>query len=143
MRLLDGRREVGDVVFSDWRERAEIHIDGQRFQVARDGWWGPFELRGPAGQIATATKPSMWRRAAYVRLGPGSEVEVRRERAFGRAYEVRDAQAVRIGLIEPIGWLSSRIRIELPADWPLEVQAFVLTLVTVLMRRESRSFGSI
>jgi hypothetical protein len=138
--LMDAEREVAVLRTSAWRSRAELRMGGTSFAFLREPRWGRFLLRAGDLQLASAEKPSIWRSRFEVRLGDVS-LELRRAGFIRSDYVLIEAGA-EVGRIRQTGLLRLGGSLELPADWPVPLQAFTFWLALIMWKRErAAAFG--
>ena len=131
-------RAFAALTISAWRDRGALTVDGQSFRVVRDGWLGgDFRLESASGVVATATKPSIFRRAFVVRFS-GRTLELQTRSLWSRAVVLREAGRD-VGGVAPRGAFTRRATATLPESVPLPVQTFLLWLTLLLWKRESDS----
>jgi hypothetical protein len=125
---------VGEMDRSLWRESAEVELNDGRYSFYRDQVIGGDYVIDHKGQIlARATKPSWWRSALDVELFKRS-VKLRRPSIFVRRLAVFEGGR-RVGTIYP-GWITGRVKIDLPPDWTVLDRAFLFWLCSLMWRRQ-------
>jgi hypothetical protein len=85
--------------------------------------------------VARATKPSALQNRFEVAL-PNRMVVLRRLSLFTRRFGVFDGET-QIGTISPQGIFTRRATVDLPADWPLAIRAFLFWLVFLMWKRQN------
>jgi hypothetical protein len=135
--LTSADRTVARFDMSSWCDRLEIIIDGVKHQVYRASMLGDFVIeRG--GQIqARAAKPSAFSSTMILTHG-GRDYALQKRSVWKRAFVLLDGER-EIGSVAPVSSWTRHATVELPAEWPIAVQAFVISLVIVLWRREAAS----
>ena len=124
-----------------FRERGELDIAGQRYEVYRESWMGGrFFIESSEGPLASAEKPSALFRSFVVDYD-GRRLQLEAASPFTRRFLVLEND-VRIGTIGPDFWLSRKATIDLPQDIPVPVQVFMFWLVLLLRRRAANSSSS-
>jgi hypothetical protein len=125
---------VGEMERSLWRETAELDLDDGRYSFYRNQVIGGDYVLERKGQIlARATKPSWWRSNLDVELFKRS-VKLRRPSIFMRRFGVLEGGR-QVGIIKP-GWLTGRIKIDLPPDWTVLDRVFLFWLCSLMWRRQ-------
>jgi hypothetical protein len=134
-------RIVGTLDVAIWRERAELEVDGIWYRLYREGMMsGAFVLERAGAIMARAVKPSAFRSRFDVDLG-GRPVTLRKLSAFRRTFGIFSGDQ-QVGVIRPAGMLTRRALVELPSDWPAELQLYLFWLALVIWRREDSAGGS-
>lgn len=129
---------VGVIECSRMWEQATITIGTTSYTAAREGKMsGLFYLEANGIRLASAEKPSSLHRLFTVRAG-GRTFSLKAASAFGRAF-VFTENDVEIGKIARRGIFSSKSTAELPDDLAVEVQAFLIWLVIIIWRRQTRA----
>lgn len=132
--LMDGDRTVAAFHGSMWRENGELTVGGGTYPFRREGG-RRFVLTWPDGSVAaTARRASRWNGRWEVAVG-SQLYELRRRGWSGRAMELSGRGQV-LGTVQTRGWSGRRADVDLPAELPLPVQAFVVAVVATLKRRE-------
>jgi hypothetical protein len=125
---------AGTIECSWMWERAIITIDGTSHVAAREGKMsGAFYLETNGNRVAIAEKPSTRGRLFTVQVGDRT-LTLKAASTFGSSFILTEHD-VQIGVIARLGWLTQKWRAALPADLALEVQAFLIWLVIILLRR--------
>jgi len=138
--VLDGRRPVADVGVSCWRERGTLQVDGERYDVYREGWAsGAFVLESHGEVLARATKPSAFERRLLV-WHAGREYTLR-ARFLGRQFLLFEGSS-EVGRITPEGLLTRRAQVDLPAELPLPVRVFLVWLAVLMWKRAAAAASS-
>src|SRR5262245_55918996 len=114
-------RRIAEVGLS-WRERGRLTVNGLAYTVRRESVFGEFRLESPGGTVATAVKPSLFRRAFEVTHGAKTWT-VRRQSAFSRRIQVLEGDR-EIGHVTRSSWWSYRSEAVLPDAMPMPVQVF-------------------
>lgn len=116
------------------RQRARLVVEGAEYEGYREGLFsGPFVLERRGEVLARAVKPSAFRNRFEVEY-LGARYELRREHVFSMTFTVGQG-AGQVGRVERTGLFSRRGIVDLPAAWPLPVQAFVFWLVLIIWIR--------
>ena len=132
--LHDGRRVLGEIEMSNWKEKATLVVNGECCQTYREGaCFGTFVLECAGKIIAKANKPSAFARKFIVRHGP-RELTLEPESALRRTMVLFE-QGIRIGMIAPESAFSRRALIDLPDSLLPAVRAFITWLALVLWKR--------
>lgn len=139
--LDDDGAERGRLRTSAVREKGVLEVDGTAYRLYRTGCFsGAFVLERDGQRLAEADKPSALRNRFVVTFG-GTRVELRRDAVVRRAFSVWD-DGRRLGGVVPRHAFTRTADVDLPADWPLPLRAFVLWLVLVIWTRDAASAGS-
>jgi hypothetical protein len=121
-----------------FKEDGTLQIQNETYRIARQSTFsGAWELSQDGMVLVSATKPSALRRAFELRVGDVTYALEARS-AWSRAFDLKHGQTV-VGRFEPTGWLSRKMRIQLPANLSLAVQIFATWLVILLWRRAAQS----
>jgi hypothetical protein len=131
--VVEGHQPVATLEFGTWQCGA-IVLDGERLEIARDGWWKPkFHLEGPRGRLATAQKPGNFARGFIVQHG---DEEYRLDPTSWHARVHRLTHRGRdLGQIRVLGFLARNFEIELHTELAPELRLFAFWLVLLGMRR--------
>lgn len=135
--LFDGERPVGQIEFKFGSEDAIITIGSDEFLVRSEGWIGRtyfLETRG-GQQLASAEKPLF--SSGYTLTVNNRTYSLERDLGFMNPnYSIVDGTGA-IGSITPDSILSHKSTIELPANIPLQMQAFIFLLVAMTWKSSS------
>ncbi len=130
-------RLIADVSMAWSGERAELRVEGIRYEVSREGWLsGRFVMTSDLGVLAVAEKPSAFFRSFVVQYG-NRRFQLKALALSTRGFGLTEG-STRVGTIEPAFW-SRTTTIDLPDDIDLPVQVFMFWLVLILWRRAARS----
>jgi hypothetical protein len=136
--VMSGDRTVAVLELSSWRERAEIVIGDVTHRAFREHpMSGDFVIESGGRELARATKPSAFRDTMIVHHG-GRDYTLRKPSIWRRPFVLLDGER-QIGAISPESAWTRRATADVPSDWPVPVQAFVIWLVIILWRREAQS----
>lgn len=128
-------RLIADLDGSSWREKADVQIDGETFRLYREGMMsGAFVLEWDGKTLARAIKPSVFSARFELVIGRRA-FTLRKESMWSRRFGLFEG-GQRVGGVAPAGMFTRRALIELPADWPSSVQAFIFWLVLLIWRRD-------
>ena|SRR5688572_17163818 len=135
--VMDGDRRVAALDLSSWRERGEVVIQDITHRVFREGMMsGDFVIERGGRELARATKPSAFRHTFIVHYN-GRDYTLRKHSIWRRTFVLMDDER-QIGSISPDSAWTRRSTADLPPDWPVPIKAFVIWLVIILWKRESR-----
>jgi hypothetical protein len=136
--IFDGEVSVANLDLSRFREKGELAMQGRIFEIGREGIMsGVFLLREDGRTIASATKPSAFRRSFEV-VFDQTDYKLETVSPFVRRFVLRkDRRAV--GSIHPVHLFSRKAIVELPEYLPLEVQVFIAWLGIILWKRQQDS----
>ncbi|HXU44473.1 MAG TPA: hypothetical protein VN783_03035 [Thermoanaerobaculia bacterium] len=122
-----------------WREAAIFEIDGVVYSFRRENLIGGTYLLERLGEVLLrAEKPSFFHSSFDLEIDH-QWVRLRRGSLFGLSFRVTAADQ-EIGRVDR-NFFSSRIRADLPEDWPLPTRVFVLWLALLSFRRQRREAG--
>ena len=129
-------RRIAEIGLS-WRERGQLTVNGQAYTVRRERAFGSeFRLESPGGgTLATAVKPSLFRRVFEVTHGAKTWT-VRRQSHFSRRIQVLEGDR-ETGHITRSSWWSYRASAALPDAMPVPVQVFCVWLAALIWKREA------
>jgi hypothetical protein len=135
---MNGDRTVAALDLASYRERGEIVIGDVTYRVFRErAMGGDFIIEAGGRELARATKPSAFRDTMIVHHG-GADYTLRKPSVWRRAFVVMDGER-QIGSIAPESAWTRRATADVPADWPVPIQAFVIWLVIILWKRDAQS----
>jgi len=135
--IRDGVTTLAIVDFSRWREKGQLHLQGETFDVYRKSIMpAQFNLEAPDVVLAQATKPSAFKRTFVVDLKERS-FQLRAESPFRRRILVLEHGNV-LGSISPASAFRRRALVDLPETLSLPVRVFMLWLALILWRRSSQ-----
>lgn len=133
--FVDGPRPVARLDLATLRERGELRVGRDRYEVGREGIMrGRFYLRRRGTTVATAVKRSALHRSFEVSVDE-TTYELRAASAFLRTFLLSKGPR-QVGRVRPAGAFTRKVRIELPSELPLEVRLFMTWLVLILWKRE-------
>ena len=132
-----GDRTIARFDLSTWRERGVITIDGIEHRVFRESLLGDFVIERGNSPLARATKQSAFTNTMTFRHD-GREYTLRKQSWWKRSFVVLDGEK-QIGSLAPTSLWTRRATVDLPAQWPLHLQAFVIWLTLVLWKREAHA----
>ena len=131
--VADDGRPLGTLEVS-WRERGQVHVAGQTFAVVRKGFASSeFRLESGGTVVATATKPSVFRREFAITFS-GRTLRLRPRSAWGRALALHEGER-EVGDVRRRAW-SRRATATVPETLPLPVRFFVLWLAVLIWKRD-------
>jgi hypothetical protein len=134
-RLLRDGTVVAELDVAALRTRADLDVDGDRYRFYRDGALSGTYLMERAGHVLVrAEKPGMLRGRFTIHIRDRA-YELRKQSAWGRTFVLHEDGA-EVGTLRRRGFVIRRIQLDLPADWPLSVQAFIFWLALIVWRRE-------
>lgn len=136
--VMSGDRTVAALDLASCRERGEIVIGDTTYRVFRErAMAGDFIIEAGGRELARATKPSAFRDTMIVHYG-GRDYALRKPSVWRRAFVVMDGER-QIGSISPESAWTRRATADVPPDWPVPIQAFVIWLVIILWKRDAQS----
>ena len=111
-------------------------VAGQTFTIVREGFISSdFRLESGGTIVATATKPSVFRREFAVTFS-GRTLRLRPRSVWGRALVLHEGER-EIGDVRPRAMWSRRATATLPDTLPLPVRLFVLWLAVLVWKRDA------
>jgi len=120
---------------SNWRESAELEIDGVAYKLARDSaFGGDFTISSAGMALARARKISFWRSGFEIQAD-GRTFELKRASMWRSSFSVLEAGKP-VGTVSRAGTWSREAVLDLPPGWPLALRLFVFWLVVVMWRRD-------
>ncbi len=133
---------VAQLTLSTFRDRAELDEGGReaRFFRDRESKGRPFVLETAGARIASARKPSLFCERIDLVIGE-RPCTLEKPSLWRRTYVLYDDGA-EVGRIVPRSWWKKTADIDLPENWPVALQAFVLWLVVVMWRRQDAARGA-
>jgi len=136
--VTDESRPVADIALSWLGETGTLTVDGNTYDVHREGLMsGTFVLEHAGRVLAQAEKPSVFRREFVIRHAD-REYTLRPQSFFGRAYVLLDGSR-QLGSLAPKGPFTRGAAADLPHDLPLPLRMFIVWLTVVLWRRQRSS----
>ena len=124
-----------------FREAGSFSLDGQTFDLGREGWMGgDFFLSIGRRELASADKPSAWHRRFTVRAD-GTKYVLQARSAFSRKFDLLRGRR-KVGSIEPTSIWTRGATADLPAELPLELRVFMIWLALLLWKRARDSSSS-
>ena len=131
----DDGKPLGTLDISAWRERGDLTVAGRTFTIVREGFVsGDFRLESDGTIVATATKPSVFRREFAVTFS-GRTLRLRPRSAWGRALVLHEGER-EVGDVRPRAMWSRRATATLPDTLPVPVRLFVLWLAVLIWKRD-------
>jgi hypothetical protein len=133
---------LGTIDITAWRERGTLTTAaGQTFAIIRKGFVSSdFRLESGGTLVATATKPSVFRREFTVTFS-GRTLRLRPRSAWGRALSLEEGER-EVGGVAPRRLWSRRATAALPDTLPLPVRLFVLWLAVLVWKRDDDAAAS-
>ncbi|MGB6536318.1 MAG: hypothetical protein WBF58_10185 [Xanthobacteraceae bacterium] len=129
---------AGEIECARMWERATITIGGTSCSAAREARMsGAFYLEANGVRLANAEKSSAMHRLFTMQVG-GRTLVLKAASTFGRTFVLTERET-QIGSIAPLGWFTRKCRAELPDDLAPEVQAFLIWLFIILLRRQQQA----
>lgn len=126
---------LGEVDSSLWREKAQLELEEGTYLLYREGHFsGDFVLEHDGTVVARASKPSALYNTFKVEL-PDRHLVLRKPSAWNRRFSLFDGEK-EVGSIYPLNVFTRRANIDLPADWPLPIRAFLFWLVLIIWKRQ-------
>ncbi len=127
----DGKEAA--VLKISWR-KARLEYEGRKYALWMQGWLSPDHLLACDGAIIAKVKTSgvlkTVRQLAYA--DKHYQIKVASGDKLYHRIKIND-NAETVGRIDARDWKQKRIEIDLPGDWPIPVQAFILWVGMPLM----------
>ena len=131
-----GGAPAGTLATAWMKTTASLTLGGRAFDLVRTSTFGPYQLDGAMGIIATAIQRSVFRQRYDIEFGR-RRWTLQPASMWGRRFVLLDEGGQEIGEVTPDTWWSTRCRVTVPDDVPTEVAVFVLWLVVVSWRRSA------
>lgn len=130
----------GDVVttldLAFFGSAAAFELDGYRYDLQRAPGFGEFQLVGPMGVLATATKPNPFVRRYDVEVGR-HRFTLAAAAPIARRFVLTEDERI-VGDVTPDAPIARRCGATWPEDMALAVRVFLLWLVVLQWRRAAR-----
>lgn len=126
---------VGGVTVASWRERGAVNASGIEHQVSRQGLLGPFVLEHRGSIMASAEKPSAFRKTLQVEWG-SRHFTLKARSVWSRDVALFEGGRT-IGSITPDSFFGRRAQVDLPDDLPVVVRLFLIWLTVLLWKRDA------
>jgi hypothetical protein len=144
-KVTEGAQLVADLDISSWRDRGELHVEGQSYAISRKNWLSrTITLEDGARVLATAERLRFFRHSYALEIA-GMTYILQRKSAFGRAFVLTNDIGV-IGTVTPTGLFSRHAVADMPADFSLPLRLFMVWLVLLAWKHRkqqaARSGGS-
>ena len=133
-------RTLAQVDLSSWWERGAITIGDVEHPVFRESLLGDFVIERAGTVLARATKSSIFTHTMIIKHG-GREYTLRKKSVWRRAFFLLEGER-QLGSIAPTSIWTRHATADLPPEWPLYLQAFVIWLTLLLWKREGAAAGS-
>ena len=136
---MEGDGLLADITFNIWKEKGTITLNGQQFDVQKDGMLSrKWTLVLGGREIASATKVSLFKRTFDITMGL-DEWQLRAESALGRRFLIIRSNEI-IGRISPVHGFTRRATVEMTASaYDSQLVAFSFWLVILIWRRAASS----
>ena len=134
-RIRQGGVDLGELVVSAWRRRAEVELEGVRYSFGREAFGrGAFVLRAGGRTLAEAVKPSAFRSRFEVRVADRTYL-LRKRSFWSGGFGVYEGER-EVGTLRRRGFFARRVEIDLPERWPVAARVFFLWLALNVWERE-------
>lgn len=131
--VTDGTNPVAQAVdLSWWSDKGELRVQGATYTARRDKAF--YVLESAVGVVARAEQLRMWSRELVIEHS-GHRYMLRVKSAFSRQF-LWFEDAAQIGAISPEGLFTRKAAVELPKEFPLFLQVFVIWLVMTLWKHD-------
>jgi hypothetical protein len=132
---------VGEIHCAWAREQGKITIGPANYTASRDGLTsGAFFLEANGTRLISADKPSALHRSFTMQIG-SKAYTLKAASAFGRAFVLTEGERD-VGSIAPQGLFGRKTKVDLPDDLALEVKGFLIWLVILMWKRQSKAVNS-
>ncbi len=136
--VLDGNKQLALIDQAWVREAGELILDGTRYKVYREGYFGgAFILETEGRVVARAVKPSAWRRAFEVEHD-NKKYTLKAKSSWGRSFELLHGTTA-IGYLRPDNCFTRQAGVAFPDSIPLPVRVFMVWLTLLLWKRDQDS----
>ena len=135
--LQQQNRVLGEIDNSIWREKGQLELQEGKgtYLLYRERYFGgDFVLERNGTVVARASKPSALYNTFEVKL-PDRRVVLRKPSVWNRRFNLFDGEK-QVGSIYPLNVFTRRANIDVPADWPLPIKAFLFWLVFIIWKRQ-------
>ena len=129
------RGPVAELKLSSWRERGAVIAAGIEHKVFRQGFLGPFVLERAGAVVASAEKPSAFRKTLRIEHS-GHHYTLEPRSYWGREVVLSEGDR-EIGSIAPNNWFGRGARVSLPEDLSVALRLFVVWLTLLLWKRDA------
>ncbi len=131
--VTDGAHSVAEVVdLSWWRDKSQIRTHDEIYTARRDKF--SYVLESAAGVFARAEQPRKCFRELVITCS-GQQYTLRARSPLRRQFLMfRDS--TQIGSLSPEGLFTRKVAVELPKEFPLILQIFVIWLAMTLWKHE-------
>ena len=126
----DAKAVAQSVDRSWWRDKGELRIQDDIYTARRDK--SSYVLESAAGVLARAAQPRKWRRELFIEHS-GRLYTLRAKSAFRRDLMLFE-DSTQIGSVAPDGLFTRKAAVELPKEFPLFLQVFVIWLAMTLWK---------
>jgi hypothetical protein len=129
--VMDGTQSVAQsVALSWWTDKGELQVQGTAYTARRDK--SSYILESAAGILVRAEQPRKWYRELVIEYS-GRQYTLRTKSMFRREFLLLEG-ATQIGSIAPEGLFTRKAAAELPKEFPLFLQVFVIWLAMTLWK---------
>jgi hypothetical protein len=136
--VTNGTQSVAEAVnLSWWGDKGELQIQGTTYTASRDK--SSYVLESTDGVVARAERPRKLFRELIIEHS-GQQYTLRAKSAFQREYLLFSG-STQIGSVSPEWLLSRKAEVELPNEFPLYLQIFIIWLVMTLWKHEDNDMG--
>jgi hypothetical protein len=137
--IVSGGTPIGQIACSSLREQATITIGRSTYLACGEGVIrASYYLEAIGSRIATAEKPSIFRRLFIVQVGIKSYA-LKAVSAFSRGFVLIEG-ASHIGSISSNGFFTRKSTADLPDDLTPEIKTFLIWLVIIDRQRDGFAF---
>jgi hypothetical protein len=131
---------VAEISLSSWRERGAVVVAGVEHTVSRQSLLGRFVLERGGSVIASAEKPSAFRK--MLRIEHDGRHYTLEPRSVWRREMVLYSGDQEIGSIAPDSCFARRARVTLPDALPVALRLFVVWLAMLTWKRDADAVSS-
>lgn len=126
---------VGSADLSNWRERAELDVEGRHYEAHHGSWEKEFVLADEDDRtVVVAEKLSAWKER-FSFEHDGHHYELRKESVWKSDLVLSREGVGTAGHVRRKGVFKREWEAELPDELPVEVGVFVVWLAVLLARR--------
>ncbi len=133
--IFDDRRAIAKIDLAWVREAGELHLDGVKYRVCREGILsGAFVIEKEGLVLASAEKPSALIRSYTLHYNNKSFI-LGAASAMQRKFVLREG-GQQVGSVWPENAFTKKAVIDLPADIAMPVRIFMVWLTLIMWKRD-------
>lgn len=136
--ILEDDVNVAQLDLSAWREKGKLTVNGDDYDVYRQGLLsGEFILEQDGTILATAKKPSAFRQTLAIQCAD-HRYELKSKSTFTRGFVLlQDSRQV--GTVLPTSMFTRKAAVNLPDHLSLPIRVFIVWLAVILWKRQSEA----